>query len=96
MIRFPVSAIACLAVLMMGTSALAQTGSSGSGTGSSGGTPGTGLGNGPPATPPPGTNSLGTAQSSGAGRGGNSAAPFKDDARDKTIDKKIKSICKGC
>ncbi|MBN8969667.1 MAG: hypothetical protein J0G95_14585 [Rhizobiales bacterium] len=98
MSRFLAPALACLAVVMITASAQAQTGgSSAGGTGSAGGTSGTGLGSGPPAAPPPGTNSLGTAQSSGGGgRGETSAAPLQDDARDKAVDKKIKSICKGC
>lgn len=51
--------------------------------------------------PPPGTNSLGTAQSSGAapgmttgtGSGGADAAVAKEN---KLLDTKIKGICRGC
>jgi hypothetical protein len=50
---------------------------------------------------PPGTNSAGTAQSSGRGvttgaASGSSAEDAKIRAEDPKIDKKIKSICKGC
>jgi len=49
----------------------------------------------------PGTNSAGTAQSSGRGvttgsASGSSAEDAKIRAEDPEIDKKIKSICKGC
>lgn len=94
--RFLAPVLIGLAVVMITASAPAQTGgSSTGGTGSAGGTSGTGLGNGPPAAPPPGTNSLGTAQSSGGG-GRGVGGTFKEDPRDKAVDKKIKSICKGC
>jgi hypothetical protein len=67
--------------------------------------------------PSPGTNSLGTAQSSGssantapgvttgAGRGGpagnditgpNRSGDAAVDAEDRVVDRKIKSICRGC
>ena len=50
---------------------------------------------------PPGTNSAGTAQSSGRGvttgsASGSSAEDAKIRAEDPKVDKKIKSICKGC
>ncbi|MEK9283434.1 MULTISPECIES: hypothetical protein [unclassified Bradyrhizobium] len=68
------------------------------------GTGGTGSGGGvanAPA-PPPGTNSLGTAQSSGpnAARGVTTGTGEGADAAVKTenekLDKKMKSICRGC
>lgn len=54
--------------------------------------------------PPPGTNSLGTAQSSGANATagtttGTGAGGFTDaavNAENRLLDKKLKSICRGC
>ncbi|MBR0967735.1 hypothetical protein JQ554_31420 [Bradyrhizobium diazoefficiens] len=52
--------------------------------------------------PAPGTNSLGTAQSSGAsagGTGGAAAGGTTDaavNAENRVLDKKLKSICRGC
>ncbi|SFO70211.1 hypothetical protein SAMN05216330_104249 [Bradyrhizobium sp. Ghvi] len=55
--------------------------------------------------PPPGTNSLGTAQSSGANRapgvttgaaGTNPGADATVNAENRLLDKKMKSICRGC
>ncbi|MET4256946.1 hypothetical protein ABIC09_001878 [Bradyrhizobium sp. S3.12.5] len=56
--------------------------------------------------PPPGTNSLGTAQSSGANRapgvttglasGANASADATVNAENRQLDKKMKSICRGC
>ena len=49
--------------------------------------------------PPPGTNSAGTAQSSGGSTTVGMGSSRTDDAiraEDPKIDKKIKSICKGC
>jgi len=54
--------------------------------------------------PPPGTNSLGTAQSSGAnaapgvttGTGGGGSADVAVSAENRLLDKKMKSICRGC
>jgi hypothetical protein len=56
--------------------------------------------------PPPGTNSLGTAQSSGANAApgvttGAASGPNPDadatvNAENKLLDKKMKSICRGC
>jgi len=54
--------------------------------------------------PSPGTNSLGTAQSSGANRApgvttGTAADPSADatvNAENRMLDKKLKSICRGC
>ena len=56
--------------------------------------------------PPPGTNSLGTAQSSGAdaapgvttgaGSGANASADATVNAENQLLDRKMKSICRGC
>ncbi|MCK1359383.1 hypothetical protein [Bradyrhizobium sp. 199] len=52
--------------------------------------------------PPPGTNGLGTAQSSGAGAGvtaGSGTGGGTDaavNAESRMLDKKLKSICRGC
>ena len=72
---------------------------SGGATGSSGG-----VGNAPAS--PPGTNSLGTAQSSGSNRspgvttgaasGSNRDADATVNAENQLLDKKMKSICRGC
>jgi hypothetical protein len=54
------------------------------------------------ANPPPGTNSAGTAQSSGGSTTtGSALGPRTDDDRaidreDQVIDRKVKGICKGC
>jgi hypothetical protein len=48
----------------------------------------------------PGTNSLGTAQSSGQGGGGQAAASVGDDpavqAEERKVNQAVKSICRGC
>ncbi|MBC9875724.1 hypothetical protein G8O24_00005 [Bradyrhizobium sp. INPA01-394B] len=74
-------------------------GSAGSGGGSTGG-----VANAPAS--PPGTNSLGTAQSSGANTApgvttgaaspANAGADATVGAENRLLDKKIKSICRGC
>lgn len=70
-----------------------SAGSVGGPAGSSGG-----VANSP--APPPGTNSLGTAQSSGPGSGvttgSGGAADATVNAENKLLDKKLKSICRGC
>lgn len=92
--------------------AMAQSGSvGGSGSGAAGATTGTAPGaigssrnTGSPnsAMPgPPGTNSLGTAQSSGrAVTTGSAAASTADDKKiqdeNRGVDRKLKGICKGC
>jgi hypothetical protein len=55
------------------------------------------------ASPPPGTNSVGTAQSSGMNTGSGvttgSAATTPDAAineENKAVDRKLKGICRGC
>lgn len=101
--------------LLLPLQALAQSGSvGGSGGGSAGvtsgtagtnaGTTGTGSGTiGSPggAGPPRGTNSLGTAQSSGRGvtTGAASGSRLNDkriEEENRQIDRKLKSICRGC
>ncbi|AWL95298.1 hypothetical protein ABIA00_001733 [Bradyrhizobium ottawaense] len=77
-------------------------GSTGGAAGSTGGSVGSsgGLANSP--APPPGTNSLGTAQSSGPGSGGTTGsgtgggADAAVNAENRMLDKKLKSICRGC
>jgi hypothetical protein len=48
----------------------------------------------------PGTNALGTAQSSGRGGGGQAAGSVGDDpavkAEERRTDQALKSICRGC
>lgn len=95
--------IMILALAALPASSFAQTtgGSAGS-VGSTGGSVGStsGFANSP--VPPPGLNSLGTAQSSGpgsgvtTGTGGGEAADAAVDAENKQLDRKIKSICRGC
>ena len=91
--------------LLMPLQALAQSGSvSGSGNGTAGVTTGTAPGTtGAPkeAMPgPPGTNSLGTAQSSGGvttgSAGGSKAEDDKIQDENRKTDQKLKGICKGC
>jgi len=78
--------------------AQATGGSAGSSGGSAGSTGG--VANSP--APPPGTNSLGTAQSSGpgpgvtTGSGTGGAADAAVNAENRMLDKKLKSICRGC
>jgi len=57
------------------------------------------------ANPHPGTNSVGTANSSGVGGGGRSSGPTRTkegasdaqiDAENRKADQKVRSICKGC
>ncbi|RQH09194.1 hypothetical protein EHH60_25925 [Bradyrhizobium sp. RP6] len=101
------STIMILAVAAMPALSFAQTtggtaGSSGGSVGSTGGSVGStgGFANSP--VPPPGTNSLGTAQSSGpgsgvtTGTGGGEAADATVNAENRELDRKMKSICRGC
>ncbi|MBR1129916.1 hypothetical protein [Bradyrhizobium iriomotense] len=75
------------------------TGGTAGSTGTSSGPTG-GVANAP--APPPGTNSLGTAQSSGpgsgvtTGSGTGGAADATVSAENRQLDKKMKSICRGC
>ena len=80
------------------TPAISFAQGTGGATGSTGG-----VGNAPAA--PPGTNSLGTAQSSGANRapgvttgaaGTNPDADATVNTENRQLDKKMKSICRGC
>ncbi|MDT4741852.1 hypothetical protein [Bradyrhizobium sp. WYCCWR 12699] len=92
--------ILIFALAAMPSVAFAQAagGSAGSTGGSAGATGG--VANAP--APPPGTNSLGTAQSSGAGAGvttGSGTGGSADaavNAENRMLDKKLKSICRGC
>jgi hypothetical protein len=89
--------IVILSLAAMPAISFAQT--SGGATGSTGG-----VGNAPAS--PPGTNSLGTAQSSGSNRsagvttgaasGTNPDADATVSAENRLLDKKMKSICRGC
>jgi hypothetical protein len=83
--------IFCTVVLSLsGTAAFGQ--GAGGATGASGGTLGSSAG-------APGTNSAGTAVPSGGGRGSSAATGTGNAATDKAdreLDRKIKSICKGC
>ncbi|MFB6421177.1 MULTISPECIES: hypothetical protein [Bradyrhizobium] len=94
------SMIVILALAAMPAVSFAQaTGGVGGSTGGPAGSSG-GVANAP--APPPGTNSLGTAQSSGAGAGvttgtgAGGAADATVNAENKQLDKKMKSICRGC
>ncbi|MBR0957661.1 hypothetical protein [Bradyrhizobium japonicum] len=79
-----------------------SAGSSGSSVGSTGGSAGsTGSVRNSP-VPPPGTNSLGTAQSSGPGSGVTTGTGIGAEAdatvntENRQLDRKMKSICRGC
>jgi hypothetical protein len=80
--------------------AVAFAQATGGATGSGGSTGG--VANAP--APPPGTNSLGTAQSSGAngapgvttGTGAGASADATVNTENRMLDKKLKSICRGC
>lgn len=89
--------IVIISLAAMPVVSFAQT--TGGATGSTGG-----VTNAP--APPPGTNSLGTAQSSGANTapgvtigaasGANRDADATVSAENRLLDKKMKSICRGC
>ena len=87
--------VSAIAIVFLTGAALAQTSGTGSSPGAaSGGALGSSAG-------APGTNSLGTAAPSGgrAGLGGASglgAGDPKVDREEKRVDRKIKSICRGC
>ena len=102
-------------VLLIPLQAIAQSGSTGSSsggaagstTGTAGGTTTSPRATSPIGSPnaampgPPGTNALGTAQSSGRGAttgsaSGSTAEDKKIRAEDSKVDTKIKSICRGC
>ena len=89
--------------LLMPLQAMAQSGSvGGSGSGAASVTTGAaGSTTGAPTMPgPPGTNSLGTAQSSGGVTtglaGGSKAEDDKIQEENRKTDQKLKGICKGC
>jgi len=99
--------IMILAVAAMPALSFAQTtggtaGSSGGSVGSTGSSAGSTGGTANAPVPPPGTNSLGTAQSSGpgsgvtTGTGGGGAADATVNAENRQLDRKMKSICRGC
>ncbi|WP_082822264.1 MULTISPECIES: hypothetical protein [Bradyrhizobium] len=102
-------ALAALPALSFAQTTGGSAGSSGSSVGPTGGSVGStggsvgstgGFANSP--VPPPGLNSLGTAQSSGpgsgvtTGTGGGEAADAAVNAENRQLDRKIKSICRGC
>lgn len=80
----------------------ATAGSTGGSAGSTGGSRRSSGGVANSLAPPPGTNSLGTAQSSGPGPGvttgsdGGGAVDATVNAENRMLDKKLKSICRGC
>jgi len=97
----PSASIKTLTVIfaLAATPAIAFAQATGGSTGST-----SGIANAP--APPPGTNSLGTAQSSGANTApgvttGAASGPNHDadatvNAENRLLDKKMKSICRGC
>ncbi|MGY8663055.1 hypothetical protein Q3C01_11880 [Bradyrhizobium sp. UFLA05-109] len=109
MMRLPATVSAAMFVSMLGLAVLAMpTTSFAQSSGGTGGSSSATSANGPGGTgatsgvaPPPGTNSLGTAQSSGGtvGMGSGSGDKSVDsvvNAENKKIDKTVKSICRGC
>ncbi|TCU68364.1 hypothetical protein EDE08_109235 [Bradyrhizobium sp. R2.2-H] len=101
--------LATLPALSFAQTTGGSAGSSGSSVGPTGGSVGStggsvgstgGFANSP--VPPPGLNSLGTAQSSGPGSGvttgigGGEATDAAVNAENRQLDRKIKSICRGC
>ena len=90
-------------LLLLPFQAMAQSGSvGGSGGGTAGVTTGTAPGSAgsPGAANAPGTNSLGTAQSSGGVTIGSAAGSTAEDKRihdeNRQVDQKLKGICRGC
>ena len=99
------SLLVVVSLLLSPVHAFAQSGSVGSsGSGSAGVTTGTAPSTtgSPRATQPnsPGTNSLGTAQSSGGVTTGSAAGSVTEDKKiqdeNRHIDQKLKGICRGC
>ncbi|WP_426442063.1 hypothetical protein [Bradyrhizobium genosp. P] len=94
------TAFATIAILLASPAALAQAAGSATGSSSSGSTASSHL------APPPGTNSAGTAQSSGGrlntGEGvttGSAVSQSADQAiakENQSIDRRLNSICRGC
>lgn len=90
-IRYQLAAVAIITGLLMPAASFAQSGGAGGGA-ASGGSLGSSAGS-------PGTNSAGTAAPGGSATTGSAATGTGDpmvDKQDKQVDKKIKSICKGC
>ncbi|GMO96313.1 hypothetical protein [Bradyrhizobium sp. TM239] len=94
-------ALAAMPAVAFAQASGGSAGSTGGAAGSTGGSVGSsgGVANSP--APPPGTNSLGTAQSSGPGSGttGSGTGGGADatvNAENRMLDKKLKSICRGC
>jgi hypothetical protein len=84
-----------LSQILYSTAVIAQSSGGGVG-GSPGAATGGSLGTSAGA---PGTNSAGTAAPSGGGTTGSAATGTGDpqvDKQDRDVDKKVKSICKGC
>ncbi len=88
-----------LSQILCSTAVLAQSSGGGAG-GASGGSPGAATGGSlGTSAGAPGTNSLGTAAPSGGGTTGSAATGTGNpevDKQDRDVDKKVKSICKGC
>ncbi|MBB4260879.1 MULTISPECIES: hypothetical protein [unclassified Bradyrhizobium] len=99
MVIFALVAMPAVAFAQAGGGSAGSTGGAAGSTGGSVGSSG-GVANSP--APPPGTNSLGTAQSSGPGSGvttGSGTGGSADatvNAENRMLDKKLKSICRGC
>ena len=95
-------ALAAMPAVAFAQASGGSSGSTGGAAGSTGGPAGSGGGVANSPAPPPGTNSLGTAQSSGGGSGvttGSGTGGGTDaavNAENKLLDKKLKSICRGC
>jgi hypothetical protein len=109
--RMPIYLIIASALLLPLQAAAQSGGVSGSGSGSAGVTTGTaGSSTGSSSTTgsssgtmpsPPGTNSLGTAQSSGGGvttgsASGSTAIDQRIQDENRQIDQKLKGVCRGC
>lgn len=94
------SQIFCATAVFAQSSGGAGGGSGAGGAGGAGSSPGAASGGSLGSSAgAPGTNSLGTAVPSGSGRAGYGATGTTTpeiDRQDKELDRKIKSICKGC
>jgi|ERR1700752_4494131 hypothetical protein len=105
--RMPIYLIIASALLIPLQATAQSGGVSGSGSGSAGVTTGTAgsttgsAGSAATMPGPPGTNSLGTAQSSGGGittgsASGSTAIDQRIQDENRQIDQKLKGICRGC
>jgi hypothetical protein len=103
--RMPIYLIIASALLLPLQAAAQSGGVSGSGSGSAGvttGTAGSITGSSSGTMPgPPGTNSLGTAQSSGGGgttgsASGSTAIDQRIQDENRQVDQKLKGMCRGC